>query len=137
MKFRFRHKTYGGHTHIWISAGRDGSLGLAGRIILRNEEWAELADIVDDGAAGRAAEVEFENLTQDTGLWSAPDWMIPYLDAVVRSDERFSVEEYMIAVETRWWPVDMDLDVAQSVHDQVSLLIHLRNHGQINPMTGA
>lgn len=43
MIFRFTAKEAGGHTHISIAAGKTKlSLGKAGDICLRNEEWEAL-----------------------------------------------------------------------------------------------
>lgn len=39
---RFQYKEQGGHTHVRMFTGKGTlSLGLAGTLILRNEEWAD------------------------------------------------------------------------------------------------
>lgn len=42
IRFRLRYVELGGHTHIRVFAGQGEILGLAGTLVLRNEEWGEL-----------------------------------------------------------------------------------------------
>lgn len=50
MIFKFRYCEQGGHTHITLFAGRsEGSLGNAGALVLRNEEFELFRESFDVG----------------------------------------------------------------------------------------
>lgn len=45
MLFRIYYQTRGNHTHLRVFAGKGTlSLGLAGTLVLRNEEWEAFTD---------------------------------------------------------------------------------------------
>lgn len=53
MIFKFKHEKGGDHVHIAIFAGKtDGSLGKAGDICLRSEEWEEFRSLIEAVPAG-------------------------------------------------------------------------------------
>lgn len=53
MIFKFRHERGGDHIHISIFAGKtDGSLGKAGDICLRSEEWEAFRSIIEAAPSG-------------------------------------------------------------------------------------
>jgi hypothetical protein len=65
MIFKFRHERGGDHIHISIFAGKtDGSLGKAGDICLREEEWQEFRSLIESVPArmffGEKTKVIFE-----------------------------------------------------------------------------
>lgn len=45
MNFRFYYEVLGGHTHVrvFVAPATEHTHGMAGRLVLRNEEWKELA----------------------------------------------------------------------------------------------
>jgi hypothetical protein len=48
MLFRFRFKVAGAHTYVRVFAGKEGgTLGKAGNLVFRNEEWADLAPLLE------------------------------------------------------------------------------------------
>jgi hypothetical protein len=68
MIFRFYYKQAGGHTHMKMWAGeRPGSLGLAGDLTMRNEEFREFERMFTAGILPSKYIVEFHE-QQITGL---------------------------------------------------------------------
>jgi hypothetical protein len=49
--FRLRFTIGGGHTHVRVFAGRSvNGLGNCGHLVLRNEEWEDLRNVLLSGA---------------------------------------------------------------------------------------
>lgn len=51
--FRFRYKVQGGHTHVRVFAGKsfNGTLGKAGDLAFRNEEWEDFLAMTERNPA--------------------------------------------------------------------------------------